>query len=408
MKLKDSEKALLLGLLGAAVLVLCIMYVAKPNWESVQSMKVEEQTLQQRLTELQAKQAKRDEYLAKTEEYNAEYDRILNSFPADMNQEVTIMFIKGIKDDNEFDVSSLGLGEKSAFYNLGINGADTSLDAAATDTAGTTEAATTEAGATEEATTEAALTEAAAPVSAGYTCYKAEFPISYEGGYESIKDVVYYVDNYQDRMTVDSIDIAYNAEADNYSGSITLSCYSIEGEDRPERNLELNDVPIGVDNIFKGSGAGAAGGDDSLKKYDENDGAAIETNYDFYAMLNASTSDVSAKVVGQNGTGKEASVVSNSDNTQSTLNFDFYEKDGKNYCKYTLDTVSYEAEVTSADDIKLLLQSSARKDSDDKVGVRVTINNTTSLPVYVKVSGEDTTSPRVTIANKTGAVKVYK
>ena len=58
--------------------------------------------------------------------------------------------------------------------------------------------------------------------------------------------------------------------------------------------------------------------------------------------------------------------------------------------------------------MKLLLQSSARKDGDDKVGIRVTINNTTKLPVYVKVTGDDATSARVEIASKTGSVKVYK
>lgn len=43
-----------------------------------------------------------------------------------------------------------------------------------------------------------------------------------------------------------------------------------------------------------------------------------------------------------------------------------------------------------------------------KVGIRVTINNTTKLPVYVKVTGDDATSARVEIASKTGSVKVYK
>ena len=64
--------------------------------------------------------------------------------------------------------------------------------------------------------------------------------------------------------------------------------------------------------------------------------------------------------------------------------------------------------MTSAEDIKVLLQSSARKNDDDEVGIRVTIRNTTSLPVYVKVSGDDSVSPRVDIASKSGSVKVYK
>ena len=125
--------------------------------------------------------------------------------------------------------------------------------------------------------------------------------------------------------------------------------------------------------------------------------------------MNPSGSDVSAKVVGQNGSGKDASVISNSDNSVSTLSFDFYEEDGKTYCKYVLDnSTSYTAEVTSAEDIKVLLQSSAKKDEEDKVGVRVTINNTSKLPVYVKVADDDASSGRVNVASKSGSVKIYK
>ena len=82
--------------------------------------------------------------------------------------------------------------------------------------------------------------------------------------------------------------------------------------------------------------------------------------------------------------------------------------DGKIYCKYALDgNQSYEAEVVSAEDVKILIQSSARKNDDDKVGVKVTIRNSTSMPVYVKVSDDDAVSPRVTVT-KSGLVKVYQ
>lgn len=409
MKLKDSEKGLLLGLLGIAVAVLTFMYVAKPNWEEMNAVKLESQQLQARLSELQQKQSNREQYIADTEKFNADFDEILNRFPADMNQEITIMFLEGIKDTNDFSIYTLAMGEKEEFYTLGNNGGETSLDA----TAPVDEAAadaTTEAATTEAVTTDVALTEDEV-VDSAYRAYKAQFPISYYGSYDGLKDVIAYVDTYTDRMTINSLSIEYNAEDDLYEGDIELCCYSIESTERPERSIELNEVEIGVNNIFDNGAMTTENSkiDDTLNKYDENDGAAIESSYDFYAMLNPASSDVSAKVVGQNGAGKEASVISNSDDSVSTLVFDIYTKDGKNYCKYTLDDgTSYEAEITSAEDIKILLQSSARKDDNDKVGIRVTINNSTSLPVYVKISGDDSTSPRVNIASKTGSVKVYK
>ena len=244
------------------------------------------------------------------------------------------------------------------------------------------------------------------PASDQLVCYSAAFPITYTGSYKSLKDVVQYIDHFSDRMTVDTLNITYAGD-DTYSGNLDLTCYSVEGADRPERSLELNQIEIGVDNIFEG-GDGAGASDSSLNKYDDKDGTAIESSYDFYIMLNPSTSDVSAKVLGQNGTGKEKTVISNNDNTVSSLTYDFYENDGKIYCKYTLDeNQSYEAEVVSAEDVKILIQSSARKNDDDKVGVKITINNSTSMPVYVKVAEDDAVSPRVTVT-KSGSVKVYQ
>ena len=188
-----------------------------------------------------------------------------------------------------------------------------------------------------------------------------------------------------------------------------MYCYSIEGEDRPERTVDLDSVETGVNNIFNSGASVSTTVEATLSKYDETEGSEIESNYDFYTMLSPASSDVSAKLVGQNGTGKEASVISNSEDSVSAITYEFYDKDGKTYCKYTLDnSESYEAEVTSAEDVKVLIKSSARKDNDDKVGVRVTINNSSKLPVYVKVSGDDSVNPRVTIAGKSGSVKVYK
>ena len=406
MKLKDTEKAILLVMAGIAVCALSILYIAKPNFEDRAALESEAVQLEARLRDLQAKQADREKYEAGIVEYTDKYNAVLDRFPADLNQEITIMFLEGIKDDNDFSIVSLGLGEKAPFYTMGTAGADATL--ATTDSTATADSTTT------EATTEAATTETAAleegiaePEPGQLICYSAEFPITYTGSYKSLKNVVEYIDSYSDRMTVDSLNIVYDEDG-IYTGELDLTCYSVEGTERPERSLELEQVEIGVDNIFEGGNGGSSSSDSSLNKYDDKDGAAIESSYDFYAMLNPATSDVSAKVLGQNGTGKEKTVISNSDNTVSSLTYDFYEVDGKIYCKYALDgNQSYEAEVVSAEDVKILIQSSARKNDDDKVGVKVTIRNSTSMPVYVKVSDDDAVSPRVTVT-KSGLVKVYQ
>jgi hypothetical protein len=402
MKLSDSNKSIILVVLGIVVLVLSIIYFAKPNYEAKQALDAENLELETRLADLQEKESHRAEYEAGIVEYDAKFQEVLSAFPADLNQEISIMFLQGIKDSNDFSIESLGLGPKSEFYTLGTNGADANIGD------GTEAPATEEAAPAEESSEAVAEVEEGAAESDELVCYSAAFPIKYYGGYKSLKDVISYIDSYSDRMTVDSLTISFDNSKDVYSGDIDLTCYSIEGESRPERSIDLNNVETGVSNIFEGGNGAGQAVDATLNKYDENDGAAIETSYDFYTMLNAASSDVSAKVVGQNGADKQKTVISNSDNAISVINYEFYEKDGKNYCKYTLDnTQSYEAEITSADDVKVLIQSSERKNDEDLVKAKITISNSTSLPVYVKVTGDDSVSPRVSIT-KTGTVKIYQ
>ncbi len=419
MKLSNSTKAALLFLAGVLVIVFSFIYFIKPNFDERQKIETECVQLQTRLDDLLRKEADRPKYEAGIVEYENKYQEVLSSFPADLNQEIAIMFMQGIKDNNDFEISSLELGEKEEFYTLGTGGANATLDATgnSTDATASTEATTTEATTTEATTTEAATTaDSSANGSAtteeatdpdALTCYRATLPLEYYGSYKSLKDVVSYIDTYSDRMTVNKLSITYTDEG-NYEGEMDVKCYSVEGESRPERNIDLGQVEVGVDNIFGGGAGASSSAGSSLNKYDDNDGAALETSYDFYTMVNAASSDVSAKVVGQNGAGKDSSVISNSDNSISTVNYEIYEKDGKNYCKYTLDdSKSYEAEITSADDVKILIQSSERKNEDDQVKVKISVNNQTSLPVYIKVTGDDAVSPRVNIS-KTGLVKVYQ
>lgn len=411
MKMTNSTKSALFILLGIIICGASILYFAKPNFDERQSIEAECVSLQTRLDDLLRKEADRPKYEAGIVEYEQKYQDVLSAFPADMNQEITIMFMQGIKDNNDFDIASFGLGEKEEFYTLGTGGATTTLEGetAPTEEAAPAEATSEEAAPVEgEAATEGEVAEGASADPDALTCYRAAFPITYRGSYKSLKDVVSYIDTYSDRMTVNKLTITYTDE-EQYEGDMDIYCYSVEGESRPERSIDLNQVEVGVDNIF-GGGAGASGSSSSstLNKYDENDGASLETTYDFYTMVNAASSDVSAKVVGQNGSGKDSTVISNSDNSISTVKYEIYEKDGKNYCKYTLDdSKSYEAEITSPDDVKILIQSSERKGDDDQVKVKVTVDNQTALPVYIKVSGDDAVSPRVSVA-KTGLVKVYQ
>lgn len=59
------------------------------------------------------------------------------------------------------------------------------------------------------------IDESAATAS-GYNCYSASFPVTYEGDYKDIKDVIDYIKNGDYRMTLDDVTIAFNEQTGKY------------------------------------------------------------------------------------------------------------------------------------------------------------------------------------------------
>ena len=388
MNMSASNKNMILVFLGLIILVASYFLGVTKMLEEKTQLENEVATLQQRYNELQAKSAKKAEYEAGIEIYNEKYEEKMKEFPATLDQEYTITFVEGLCQSFEFDAVGMDMGAPEQFYILGTSTLASEGEEASADT-------------TEEAAPE---TQEPVVTADSNICYTASFPIDYEGSYEGIKEVLNYVAGYRYRMTVDTTELTYDTANEIYTGKITLTSYAISGPDRKDDPLNL-DIDTGTKNLFTGSESsqGAASG---MNKYDENDGAGIASDYDFYVMLNPATSDVSAKSVGQDG--KSASQVTSTANEVENLKFDFYEKDGKNYVTYTLGENSYEAEITSPDDVTIYVTSTERKDATDLSGVNVTIANSMSIPVYVKVSGEDATSPRFNVTSKSGKVKVYK
>lgn len=364
----NSNIKILLVLATIAVLGFTYMYVFKPTMEDKKAIEAEVETLEARYAELKAQDAHRDEYLAEIEVNKAYFEEAIAYFPASLDQEISVMFIKGVEKDKgnlQFDVNSVGLGQPSLFYNLS-------------------------GGAATEAGTEAS----------GYECYSAAFPIVYEGSYEGLKDFIDYIMNYKYRMNISSFNIAYNSQEDLYTGSIQLNAYCVSGGDRVADTVSVN-VDNGVYNPFLGGDDAAA---PSSSSHDSDNGASITSDHDILVALNNANNDSTDGIIFSAG-GSDTYVTS-SDNSVVDVTITIEEVDGKNQATYSIGSDSYSFELAD-DELTVYVESSDRVDSNDTNGVKVKVENSTDLPVYVKVSGDDTTSPRFELGSKTGVVKVY-
>lgn len=370
----SSNAKILLVLLGIGLLVASGMLVAKPKYDSCKVLESEVADLQARYDDLCEKEKHKDELLAETEEFNRQFDEELVNYPADLNQESFVMFLKGIEESLEFGHVSVSLPKPSTFYVLG-------------------EGSTADGATVDDVDSDSYVVETTA------------YGISYRGTYEDLKKYLDYVANYKYRINLSTLDIQYDQEAeqpiDECTGTVTLNAYSISGPDRTPDQPSV-DVKEGKDVIFED----ITGGNRASTSFDNDEGASIVSNHNLVVNLVNANSDTSSGIIVASNESDEATYVTSSNNSVENLNISIEERDGKNYIKYALGSKSYESEVSSSN-VTIYVKSSARVDSDDKNGVNVSIDNSTGLSVYIKVADDDTSNPRFTLGSKTGTVKVY-
>ena len=376
--MSDTNKKILLVLAAIAILVLTFVFVIKPKREEIASLESEISELQARYDDLCEKEKHKDEFIQETAEFNEQFDEIVAKYPADLNQESTVMFLKGVEEANEFVNNSVSMPRDTQFYVLG-QGEVTEADAVAADS--------------EEGE------------DAPYVCSNVAYNISYNGTYDGIKEYLDYIANYKYRMAISSVSITYDTEAEEplkeCAGAVTLNAYSISGPNRTPDKPTV-DVEEGKDNIFAGDLAAASGS----SSYDDDAGEAIVSSHNLVLMLNNANNDSTSGIIVASNESNESTYVTSADNEVKTLDINITEDEGKNYMTYAIGSDEKKVEITSSD-VTIYVKSSARVDSKDTNGVKVNIANDTTLSVYVKVVDDDSSDPRFKLEKKSGVVKVY-
>jgi len=206
-------------------------------------------------------------------------------------------------------------------------------------------------------------------------------------------------------MCISQITIAYASDAeeplDECTGALTLNEYAVTGPDRVA-DVPTIDVKEGKEIIFEDIN----GGNRSSTSYDSDNGESIVANHNLVILLTNANSDTSSGIIVASNESDESSYVTSSANSEQNLDVQITEEDGKKYITYAIGASSKKVEVLSSD-VTIFVKSSERVGSDDTNGVNVSINNSTDLAVYIKVNGDDASSPRFKIGSKTGSVKVF-
>lgn len=252
--ISDSDKRLLL--IFCAVLLVAASYFFFFSKSMEKASELEEQNAADTATvqQLETMEAALPQIREQIEALQERQAEIIAKYPSDLTTEKVIAVVQSIEDNNDFTVSDITFLMDNPVAAAQTETTDTTdtTDATAdttTDTADTTDttADTTD---TADATTDTADTAAAAePVTGYYASVGLRFTASYAG----LKDMIDYVNQYSDRMTITSLSAAYDSETGGLSGDLTLSMYYLTNTGREYETPEFPYTGSGVDNIFGGS-----------------------------------------------------------------------------------------------------------------------------------------------------------
>lgn len=107
-----GQRNLLLFILGIAILVLPIRFLAMSNFDDKKSIESQYNERQTYYNSLLEKDANRQQYIADTEKYKADYEAVLAEFPSELYQDNTIMYLQGVKDKYKFNFPTVTMGRR--------------------------------------------------------------------------------------------------------------------------------------------------------------------------------------------------------------------------------------------------------------------------------------------------------
>lgn len=248
MKISKRDKMLLL-IVGGLVVVLCAYYFVFLNFqEKTEALEAENVVLEDVIVRLKDLDKNREQYLADTEKYTEDNERIKDEFPAGMEEEDDILYIDGLEGTlSEFYASSVGM-PSSVGYELAYPAVETiSVDAMLEGTATVTNEET----ATEEGTTTDGATLTADSMYPSCQLWYVPVTTTYEVNYLSLKQLVKAITDDSDKKSVEDISVTYNEENGILSGTLTSNFYYLSGTDEVYSTPDVAGVPVGTSNPFR-------------------------------------------------------------------------------------------------------------------------------------------------------------
>jgi hypothetical protein len=194
------------------VIVVCAYRFGYMRYDTkAKAIMTENQQLQIRLTDLQQLEAQRNVFKTDAADAKTQLDTIFSRYGTGISPEKSILFINTLEQETGAEINNLSFTPETLIYS------STKLR--------------------EDGTPEVTL-------------YSSQLSIDFSVGYDGLKACMDYINEYSQRMNVESFNAVYDQETGLLRGAMIINLYSMVREGSVDEKPVINDVPVGTDNIF--------------------------------------------------------------------------------------------------------------------------------------------------------------
>ncbi|WP_281532851.1 hypothetical protein [Anaerocolumna aminovalerica] len=230
-KLSEREKNLLFILLIFIILFCSYQFGYVKLTGKIDTLSSENLELSVKLNDLKQKDVTKEKYIEETDKMLADTQDMFNHLATSMTQDKNTIFVTKLEKEADMIVSAISFGDITHIYNSN-RVMDNTTDQTANETSNGSD--------TTDMTAEGK----------GLKGYQSSITINYQTNYGGLKKAIDFINNYHEKMRIQSITAAFDSTTGNLTGTITIDLFMVSGEGREAELFDIYGIDLGTDNIF--------------------------------------------------------------------------------------------------------------------------------------------------------------
>lgn len=226
-KLSQKEKNLIFMLITIVILVASYRLGFVRLSDLADTLYSENMEMSVKLKDLQEKTADKEKYTEEIARMTEEMDFMLNHLSTSMSQEKSTSLIIDLEKYSKISVNAISFGEAREIFSSSKTG----------ETQG-------------EASAETEKVEKEEKEEKELKGYQSNITINYQANYAGLKAAIDYINQYKEKMRIESLTAAFDNTTGNLTGTLSFDIFALLGEERIAEPVVIGEVKIGTDNIF--------------------------------------------------------------------------------------------------------------------------------------------------------------